>query len=460
MGRVMIVANDVVASQMAGPGIRCVELARQLVRAGGHQVTLVTVGPTDLTLEGVELVADPSPEAVLARAATHDAVLLEGISLARYPDLRRVRVPLIFDLYDPFPLALLEQEAHRPLAEQRREGGEVRRVLREMLLAGDFFLCASQIQRDLWTGALLDVGRVNPDNWARDNSLRQLVDIVPFGLPSDPPPPREGKRTLGGTTFEEQDLVLVWAGGIYNWFDPLTLIEAMHLAAEPRVKLVFMSTSHPNPSVPGRMWMPLRARELADRLQLTGSSVFFNEEWVPYADRGRWLRAADAGVSTHLDHAETRYAYRTRMLDYLWAGLPMICTSGDHFAGVVRERELGWVVEPQDAAGLAAAIHEFADGPQERSQISERVRQVAAEMTWERVSRPLLDFCERPRRAADLPRQEWIRRRPPTPLELRTREAGRLARRAARELVRSGPAETSRRAVRWWRSRRGSPPRA
>ncbi len=53
-----------------------------------------------------------------------------------------------------------------------------------------------------------------------------------------------------------------------------------------------------------------------------GTSVFFNPDWVAYEDRGDYLLEADAGVSTHFAHIETEFAFRTRILDYLWAGLP------------------------------------------------------------------------------------------------------------------------------------------
>lgn len=48
---------------------------------------------------------------------------------------------------------------------------------------------------------------------------------------------------------------------------------------------------------------------------------------------------ADAGVSTHMSHVETTFSFRTRILDYLWAGRPpMVVTEGDSFAELV-ERE-------------------------------------------------------------------------------------------------------------------------
>ena len=52
---------------------------------------------------------------------------------------------------------------------------------RAALASGDAFVCASERQRDLWLGALLALGRIDPDAYAADPSLRSLIDVVPFG---------------------------------------------------------------------------------------------------------------------------------------------------------------------------------------------------------------------------------------------------------------------------------------
>ncbi len=454
MGRILIVANDVVAERMAGPGIRCLEIGRVLTQAG-HTVTLVGVGNTRLATDLFDVALHPSPTQFDRLARTQDVILLEGIALVRYPSLLSTPVPLVIDLYDPFPLALLEQEAHQTQAQQHHESREVRKVLTELLRAGDFFLCASEIQRDLWLGALLQSGRINPSVWAQDNSLRQLIDVVPFGLPGAPPDPVPSDRGLPVGNLSPDDVVLVWGGGIYNWFDPLTLIEAIGDAARtcPTVKLIFMSTGHPNPAIPEKMWMPTRAQQLSDELGLTDSHVFFNREWVPYRERARWLMAADCGVSTHFDHAETRFAFRTRMLDYLWAGLPIICTEGDYFADMVAQKGLGWVVPPGDRAALARAIVEMASNPERRREIQDRVRLAANHLTWDKATIPLVRFVSQPSMAPDHPRDRWIHQRPPSAAELRAREASRLLRRAVYELGHSGFHGTLKGARRWWTQR-------
>ncbi|HUY09553.1 MAG TPA: glycosyltransferase [Candidatus Dormibacteraeota bacterium] len=455
MARILIVANDVVASRMAGPGIRCFELARQL-RIAGHLVTVAGIEASDLVTSRVVMVPQLSAGGMDRLAGEQDAVLLEGFALVRYPRLRDLQVPVIVDLYDPFPLALLQQEAHRPMAERGAETVRVRRALIDLLERGDFFLCASERQRDLWTGTLLSAGRINPKTWDADSSLRALIDVVPFGVSDAPSPPREqSSRAAMGPQVSEDDLVLLWGGGIYNWFDPLTLIKAVAALAPdlPRLKLVFMSMTHPQPGVPHRMWMPARARELSDQLGVTGEHVVFHEGWVPYDERGGWLAAADAGISTHFDHAETRYAFRTRMLDYLWAGLPIICTDGDFFADLVRDRDLGWVVPAEDERALAAAIRALAQAGPELAAIRGNVRRVGAEMTWSHAAVPLLRFCAALRRAPDLP---LVR----SGQTVRGSSSGslpgarvELLRKGWRSLRAEGPAVTARKVTRWWSER-------
>ncbi len=454
--RILIVGNDVVSSRMAGPGIRCFELGRQLTRAG-HQVTVTGIGAAQV--DGGALVIAPTydPREMERVAAAHDAILLEGFALARYPRLRNLDVPLIVDLYDPFPLSILEQEAQRPASVQRVQAEGVREALSDLLEAGDFFLCASERQRDLWIGALIQAGRINPDTWRDDNSLRRLIDVVPFGVSEDVAPLRspESRGELWSTVGTD-DLVLVWGGGIYNWFDPLTLVRAVGLVARSlaSVKLVFMSTTHPNPGLPPRMWMPARTKALSDSLGLTGRQIIFHDQWVRYDDRGRWLAASDCGVSTHFDHAETRYAYRTRIVDYLWAGLPIICTDGDVVADTVRERGLGWVVAPEDEQGLARAVMELAAGGANLETMRANVLRVAAQMTWPLVVKPLVAYCEAPRRAADSGRAPRARGAGRAGVAHRASTASQLVQAGLGSLTSEGAAATWRKSHQWWSRRR------
>ncbi|MGP8248822.1 MAG: glycosyltransferase [Candidatus Dormibacteria bacterium] len=457
MARVLVTANDVISERLAGPGIRCVELGQQLALAG-HEVTVVAIESVPAVFPGLTIVGRQGASGLDALVRNHDAVLVEGLSLVRYPSLRRSDIPIIVDLYDPFPLAILEQESHQMMSVRENSSSNITAALRDLLECGDFFICASERQRDLWLGSLLAAGRINPRTWEADNSLRQLIDVVPFGVSDLPPPVRHPQdRSRISRQLGERASVLLWAGGIYNWFDPLSLIRSVARVSEelPDIRLVFMSSTHPNRGVPERMWMPQRARQLADELGVLDSVVLFNDTWVPYDQRALWLAAADCGVSTHFDHAETRYAFRTRMLDYLWARLPIICSDGDFFADLVRQHGLGWVVAPEDEPDLVRALRAFGQRGEEYEAMRSRVAAVAATMTWGNVTEPLRAYCEHPSRAADLPRsvseirQDGRRNHP-------IRAAASLTLRGAQALRHEGLAAAARDTKRWWHGRQAN----
>lgn len=67
-------------------------------------------------------------------------------------------------------------------------------------------------------------------------------------------------------------------------------------------------------------------------------------DWVDYEDRQNFLLESHMGVSCHFNHLETRFSFRTRILDCLWARLPVISTKGDYFAEEIQKNNLGITV--------------------------------------------------------------------------------------------------------------------
>ncbi len=190
--------------------------------------------------------------------------------------------------------------------------------------------------------------------------------------------------------------MVLWGGGVYNWLDPVSVLRAADRLRRrlPELRLVFLGMQHPNPDVP-RMRVATRLQELAAELGLTGKYVFFNAGWVPYARRADFLLDADVAVSTHLDHLETRYAFRSRVLDYLWAGLPMVLTGGDVLAEEIARARLGVTVPAGEDEMLEEALAQMLASPPPHQLFAA----VARRHTWERAAKPILEFCSAPRRA-------------------------------------------------------------
>jgi glycosyltransferase involved in cell wall biosynthesis len=220
-------------------------------------------------------------------------------------------------------------------------------------------------------------------------------------MPPEPPKPHTTPPLRGTHAgIGADDVILLWGGGIYEWLDPLTLIEGLAQRGGADVKLFFMGLTHPTPEVAPAP-MAGAAVALAERLELKDRVVFFNPGWVPYDQRSGFLLDADVGVSTHLRHVESTYAFRTRVIDYIWARLPILCSEGDTLADLVADRDVGEVVPVGDPAAVAAAVDRLCD-PHRRRACSERMEELAEDLSWDKVCAPLVEFCRDPGRAPDL----------------------------------------------------------
>lgn len=396
---ILVVTDDSLGARMAGPAIRAWNIAEVL--AADHDVRLASTRSATSS-SPLFAVCDGSGARLRGLAEGMDVIVLQGFTLYAHPWLADLGAHLVLDMYDPVHLEMLEGAQDRPTGSQNHELTRGLNALRIQFERGDFFLCASERQRDLWLGYMSALGRVNFATYAQDNTLRKLIAVAPFGIDRTPPTvePRAIKGIVPG--ISEGDTVLLWAGGVYNWFDPVTLIEAVgDLAATvPQLRLVFLGTKHPSLHDLSTTTLQ-QARNTAERCGLLGKHVFFLEGWVPYAERGRYLADADIGVSSHLLHVETAFSFRTRMLDYLWAGLPIVCTEGDEFARIVAEDGLGRVVGAQDRDGWVRALRELLADPAELRRCRAAADRTAEQFHWRVSLAPLVEYCADPWRAAD-----------------------------------------------------------
>ena len=390
--RVLLVTNDRLGRQRAGPAIRCVELAKVLSR--DHEVTIASAVPGDLELPGIKVILNALVHAAVLRDAARevDVAVVQGLALHLFPFLWRLCRHIVVDLYDPYLFEDLAQSERRFASWRYLRQWH---LLNDQLRRGDFFMCANERQWDYWLGRLCALGRLTPEEHKKDPSFRRLLGVVPFGI--DPEPPQHYRAVIKGVMpgISKGDVVLVWAGGIWQWFDPLTVIRAMSLIDRADIKLIFLGTRHPNPDI---REMPIvgESRNLAQELGVLGRKVFFMEGWIPFDERQNFLLEADIGVSAHTNTVETRLAFRTRILDYIWAGLPMILTQGDYFADFVAQRDVGRTVSPGDAEGWKQAILSLVASQDLRQAMKLRLHGLRAQFHWERASEPLVRYCRDP----------------------------------------------------------------
>lgn len=427
--RLLIISHDRVGSRMAGPGIRYWELARALAAHG--PVSLIAPQLIDLVTPGVTTghyhwgnAASLAPW--LSQA---DVILANGYLFEAHPELAQVAARRIIDLYDPTLLENIELLRDAPAAERDQRLRHDLALLGRQLAAGDHFLCATERQRDLYLGALLASGRVDATRVSNDPLLRNLIEVLPFGLPAEPPVRHgPGPRQLIPALGPDTPLIL-WHGGLWDWMDPLTLIEAMPaiLARVPNARLLFLAGPHPGAARPRT---PAQARARAEALGLLDQAIFFYDQWVPYAERANFLLEATLVVSLHRQHLETAYAaLRSRVLDQLWVGLPGVLSAGDQAAELAREHGFSIVVPSEDAAAVATALITLLTDATLRASHAANARTLVAHFTWPRLIRPLLDWIAvEPARAARETSHvmDTAPTPPPQPLDVALVERSRL----------------------------------
>ena len=386
---------------MAGPAIRAYELARAL--AAHAPVTLAAPAGSSLpdgdpALQLMEAgLADY--DALIGAAREHDVVVAQLLPPRLLARIWQEPTRLAIDLYNPTVVEAIEATRSKSPGSRARLNRIVGRAAAAHLAAADFVVCASERQRDLWLGVL--AGREALEGDALDR-----LAVVPFGVRAEPPSPASSP-VLRERLVPEDARVLLWGGGIWDWLDAPTAIRAVARLPDD-VVLVFQGVKRPALAEHDKHAAGAEAIALAQSLGLEGTRVIFNPDWVPYEERGAWLLEADLGVSAHPVHLETRFAYRTRIADYLWAGLPVVTSAGDVLGDWVESAGLGHAITPGDDEAFATACAELLADPEP---VRAKVRHAAEELRWDRVVTPLVDFClTGTKRTPDRHRARQIRR--------------------------------------------------
>lgn len=395
MKTVLLISPDIIAKKMTGPAIRYYNFARELSRK--LEVTLFMPNKeTDLSLDSEKFHVIYGDKNKLEQCAKSiDSVVIQGIAYRLYPFLKKLKKPTVVDIYDPITLENLELRKFLSISDRLTYHETDLDLILEQLALGDYFICASEKQKDYWLGMLAAINRVNPITYKDDIKMSKLIGVVPFGLNNEKP--IKTKQVLKGvwTNINEDDKVIIWGGGIWNWFDPLTLIEAMNVICKNRddIKLFFMGIGHPN--INCDTTVADKCIQKSKDYGLYNKNIFFND-WVEYSERQNYLLEADLGISTYLNNLETRFSFRTRILDYLWCELPMILTKGDYMAELVENKQLGVCHEEGNYEELAELILEVIEDNSSYEKYKINISEIKDNFKWSNVVKPLQDFCKNP----------------------------------------------------------------
>jgi glycosyltransferase involved in cell wall biosynthesis len=117
---------------------------------------------------------------------------------------------------------------------------------------------------------------------------------------------------------------------------------------------------------------------------------------VPVEEVVRWAAGADVGLAL-IQNVSLSYflSLPNKLFEYVAAGLPVVASDFPELRGVVEGRGLGAVCEPDDPDAIARAIAWTLDDPERHEHLRAAARAAAAELTWDRESRVLVDLVDR-----------------------------------------------------------------
>lgn len=324
------------------------------------------------------------------------AIFVDGRMLPRVSFPKKTKIPLAIDLYDPW---IADDQANRCVSAQDScETEERNALIREQLVSGDFFVCANESQRDYWLGMLTACNRINPIVYAEDRTMSNLLSVLPWGI-SDTRFENAG-RVLRGVLpgILERDVVAVWALDDLSWLDPIVFIQALDRLddVEPSLKAVFLLRNSTNVDPDGSV---ASVQKVSGSLGLTNKCVFFVNYDVEH-ERDHYFREADFGVSLQKRNSfAAQLAARPEIPAYVGAGLPVLASP--YNAKMILDYSLGRVILEESVEGVVRALRELLAIPDLRESFSYNVQRAVRELSWEKASLPLLQWCKRPSRAAD-----------------------------------------------------------
>jgi glycosyltransferase involved in cell wall biosynthesis len=247
--------------------------------------------------------------------------------------------------------------------------------------------------------AILAAGDRQAEWWQqRLHKHRPEVPVlpVPFGIP-DQPPPAERDEVPG---VPPSWAVVLWWGGVWPWLDLETLIEARARLGKVPVSIVVPTAPRPGGSALGFSEDDLL--DLADRHGLQPPQVVPLAHWLPYHQRHRILHRTTLLAVLHHPGREAELSFRTRALDGVWAGVPLLVSEGGAVARLTRENQWGGVVPTRSPEAAAAALETLIT-EQEQLRCRRALAATRERWRWSRVAEPLITA---------LPKLPVIRRRP------------------------------------------------
>lgn len=236
--------------------------------------------------------------------------------------------------------------------------------MREVLRKGDIFSGCGRAQCHMLVGELAMAGRLN-----RRTFGYEFTRVI---LPGSPPKTALGaagetagtqaetggpRRTLlAAHGVDDAAFVVLWCGGYNTWTDVDTLFRGLETAMAANPRLHYVSVGASTYDAPDNQYERLKA--MAAQSQHSGRYHLLG--WRPWAEMATYYRESDVGINIDALHYETIFGTRTRLVEMIAGGLPVVTSLGAELSYLLSEAGAALTFEVGDWHALGAALERMA----------------------------------------------------------------------------------------------------
>jgi hypothetical protein len=267
--------------------------------------------------------------------------------------------------------------------------------MRDILLTGDVFSGCGTPQEHMTVGELAMTGRLT----SRTMGYPFTRVILP-GAPPSPVAPQQPKLrpALNRIGIDHAAFVVLWCGGYNAWTDVDILFRGLELAMAADERIHYVSIGESTYPSPDNMYNQFRQKIAvsphADRYHLLG--------WLPWSSIDNYYLESDVGLNIDGLHYETIYGTRTRLMEMMAKGLPIVSSEGTELSYLLRDQGLALTFKSGDWKQFGQNLVQLAENGDLYRSMSDCVYKAAqAEFSFGETTRPLRNWVEKPEKAPD-----------------------------------------------------------
>lgn len=322
-----------------------------------------------------------------------DCIVAVNFSHCVYATKLATTCPIWMDIYGDM-LTIMQAAAYR--ARSDRGINTSVSFMQAVLQKGDVFSGCGLPQQHMMVGELAMVGRLNHRTFAYP-----FVRTVPPGSPPGNPveiPRRSPRHLLATQGIAEDDFVVLWCGGYNTWTDVETLFKGLTWAMAENPALHYVSvganTYRAADNVYARLLDLISHSPYRQHFHMLG--------WRPWSEVPCFYRESDVGINIDALHYETLYGTRTRLVEMIADGLPVVTSLGAELSYLLRDHGAALTFDVGDWQGMGKQLVTLSQETMCREQMAATAREFATTvLSFATTTTAVREWVRQPQLAPD-----------------------------------------------------------